>query len=60
MKKLLTALAAVAVLAVFTAGECQGAWLDDFDKMSAGSRKKWVTLWDPSQYVGSATMPMFD
>ncbi len=34
------------------------AWLDDFDKMSAGSRKKWVTLWDPSQYVGSATMPM--
>ena len=35
------------------------AWLDDFKKMSHKSRAKWAQLWDPSQYVGSATMPMF-
>jgi dienelactone hydrolase len=34
------------------------AWLDEFKKMSDGSKTKWVQLWDPSQYVGSATMPM--
>lgn len=33
-------------------------WLNEFAKMSAESREKWVQLWDPSQYVGSATMPM--
>lgn len=30
-----------------------------FDVMSPAQRDKWVTLWDPSMYVGSATMPMF-
>ena len=35
------------------------AWLDRFDKMSPQSRAKWVQLWDPSQYIGAATMPMF-
>ncbi len=31
-------------------------WLDKLDpKVSA----KWIRLWDPSMYVGSATMPMF-
>ncbi len=34
------------------------AWLDEFKKMSSESEAKWVRLWDPSQYVGSATMPM--
>ncbi len=34
------------------------AWLGDFAKMSAEHQAKWVNLWDPSRYVGSATMPM--
>jgi dienelactone hydrolase len=34
------------------------AWLKEFGRMSAGNRAKWVQLWDPSQYVGSAAMPM--
>jgi len=33
------------------------AWLKDFKAMSAANRAKWVRLWDPSQYVGSAAMP---
>lgn len=33
-------------------------WLGRFQKMSEESRNRWVRLWDPSQYVGSATMPM--
>ncbi len=33
-------------------------WLGHFKKMPEESRNKWVRLWDPSQYVGSATMPM--
>lgn len=33
-------------------------WLGHFQKMSEENRNKWVRLWDPSQYVGSATMPM--
>ena len=33
-------------------------WLDQFAKMSDVNREKWVQLWDPSQYVPSATMPM--
>jgi len=33
-------------------------WLNEFEKMSAESRAKWIQLWDPSQYVGSATMPI--
>ena len=33
-------------------------WLNEFEKMSAENRAKWIQLWDPSQYVGSASMPM--
>ena len=34
------------------------AWLYEFEKMSSKSKAKWIQLWEPSQYVGSATMPM--
>ncbi len=34
------------------------AWLNYFEKMPEEGRAKWVRLWDPSMYVGSATMPM--
>lgn len=33
-------------------------WLPTFEKMSAEHRARWVRLWDPSMYVGSASMPM--
>lgn len=33
-------------------------WRGTLDGMSAENRTKWIKLWDPSQYVGSATMPM--
>ena len=33
-------------------------WLGDFAKMTPEHQNKWVQLWEPSQYVGSATMPM--
>lgn len=33
-------------------------WLHEFERMSAENKTKWITFWDPSQYVGSATMPM--
>jgi dienelactone hydrolase len=33
-------------------------WLNDFANMSPEQRTKWGDLWDPSQYVGSASMPM--
>lgn len=33
-------------------------WLKQFAKMSADHRAKWIRLWDPSMYVGSAAMPM--
>ncbi len=33
-------------------------WLDRFKKMSPENAAKWVRLWDPSMYVGSAAMPM--
>jgi cephalosporin-C deacetylase-like acetyl esterase len=33
-------------------------WLNHFEKMSEDGRVNWVRLWDPSMYVGSATMPM--
>jgi cephalosporin-C deacetylase-like acetyl esterase len=33
-------------------------WLNEFKKMSPENEAKWMQLWDPSQYVGSATMPM--
>ena len=34
-------------------------WLTRFAKMTPQQRDKWVQLWDPSMYVGSAAMPVF-
>jgi len=34
------------------------AWLGEFARMSPENRAKWVQLWDPSQYVGSTSMPI--
>jgi len=31
---------------------------EEFDKMKPDQVEKWHTLWDPSQYIGSATMPI--
>ena len=33
-------------------------WLGHFKKMSDENRAKWVRLWDPSSYAGSAAMPV--
>jgi len=33
-------------------------WLHEFVKMSTENKTKWIQLWDPSQYVGSTTIPM--
>ncbi|MDP6637155.1 MAG: acetylxylan esterase [Phycisphaerae bacterium] len=33
-------------------------WLGHFKKMSDDNRAKWVRLWDPSSYAGSAVMPV--
>lgn len=35
------------------------AWDDQFAAMSEEQRDRWVRLWDPSSYVGSAQMPVF-
>jgi cephalosporin-C deacetylase-like acetyl esterase len=34
-------------------------WLNQFAQMTQQQKDKWVRLWDPSMYVGSATMPVF-
>lgn len=34
-------------------------WLSRFAKMTPKHKDRWVRLWDPSMYVGSATMPVF-
>lgn len=34
-------------------------WLDRFSKMTPQQKDKWVQLWDPSMYIGSARMPVF-
>lgn len=34
------------------------AWLTTLESMSPEDRGTWVRLWDPSRYVGSASMPM--
>jgi len=34
-------------------------WLPQFAKMTPQQRERWVRLWDPSMYVGSAAMPVF-
>lgn len=35
------------------------AWLGRFAQMTAQQKERWVQLWDPSMYIGSARMPMF-
>lgn len=34
-------------------------WLERFAKMTPEQKDKWVRLWDPSMYIGSAKMPVF-
>jgi dienelactone hydrolase len=34
------------------------AWLDRFAKMSPQNRERWITLWDPSRYLPSVSMPI--
>jgi dienelactone hydrolase len=34
------------------------AWDKQFDSLGAEKTARWVKLWDPSQYVGQARMPM--
>jgi len=34
-------------------------WLGQFEKMTSQQKDKWIHLWDPSMYIGSATMPVF-
>ena len=33
-------------------------WLKQFEEMTPEQRGTWVRLWDPSMYLGSATMPV--
>lgn len=34
------------------------AWLDRFAKMTPQQRARWITLWDPSQYLPAVSMPI--
>jgi dienelactone hydrolase len=34
-------------------------WLKQFEKMTPQQKDRWVRLWDPSMYIGSAAMPVF-
>lgn len=34
-------------------------WLNQFAKMTPAQKDRWIRLWDPSMYIGSATMPVF-
>lgn len=34
------------------------AWLDRLGRMPAEDRQRWVTLWDPSQYLPAVSMPI--
>lgn len=34
-------------------------WLNQFKRMSAENRDRWVELWDPSRYLPAVTMPIF-
>ena len=34
------------------------AWLKDFAKLGPVRTERWLSLWDPSQYIGGARMPM--
>ncbi|MFM9962377.1 MAG: alpha/beta hydrolase family protein [Planctomycetaceae bacterium] len=33
-------------------------WLARFEKMSPEQRQRWVSLWDPSQYLSAVSMPI--
>lgn len=33
------------------------AWLDRFAKMTPQQRERWISLWDPSQYLPAVSMP---
>jgi len=33
-------------------------WVGEFKRMTPQHRERWVQLWDPSRYVGSASMPV--
>jgi len=33
-------------------------WLNQFAKMTTDERARWVTLWDPSQYLPAVSMPI--
>ena len=35
------------------------AWLSQFATMTPQQKDRWIHLWDPSMYIGSATMPVF-
>lgn len=37
----------------------RSVWLPQFEQMTPEQRTKWVQLWDPSRYIGSANMPVF-
>ena len=34
------------------------AWLDAFSKLGAEKSRRWLSLWDPSVYLGRASMPV--
>lgn len=34
-------------------------WLNNFAEMTTEQKDKWIQLWDPSKYIGSAQIPMF-
>jgi len=34
-------------------------WLGRFAQMTSPQKEKWIRLWDPSRYIGSAAMPVF-
>jgi cephalosporin-C deacetylase-like acetyl esterase len=34
-------------------------WLNQFAQMTQQQKDKWIRLWDPSIYIGSAKMPVF-
>lgn len=50
-----------AAVPVYGCGHLQehSVWLPRFAQMTAEEKNRWVTLWDPSSYIGSASMPVF-
>lgn len=49
-----------AAVPVYGCGYLQenSAWLDRLSQMTPDDRERWVTLWDPSQYLPSVSMPI--